>query len=98
MSKIKDVETAAADFWRENAIPINLLASAWIGQQNGKHPLIAIGACLVTMQAMIDAMVASVGTHEQGAWRAGLQQTIERGLANFERLRQRGLDTPAGHA
>jgi len=98
MRNIKDVETAVATILAQHSIPINVQASIWLGQQQGKHPIIAMGAAILVMQSAIDSMASQAPIHESGLFRDGIRQVIANCLNNLDRTRQMGLNMPAGSA
>lgn len=98
MRTIRDVETAVATILAQHSIPINLQAGAWVGQQIGKHPIIAMGAAILVMQSAIDAMASQAPIHESGLFRDGIRQVITNCLNNLDRTRQMGLSIPQGSA
>jgi hypothetical protein len=98
MRTIRDVETAVATILAQHSIPINVQATIWLGQQTGKHPIIAMGAAILVMQSAIDAMASKAPIHESGLFRDGIRQVITNCLNNLDRTRQMGLSIPQGSA
>lgn len=83
------IERDLIAFMSDNRLQIDALTGKIITEMQGKHPIAAIGALLITLSAAMDQACRSLPSKtEAKVWREGMCQYINSFTANYERARQ----------